>query len=61
MAAMPERDDAPLVIVAGAVFAAWSAQHLGAAIFCLSAGAVMVSFERLLELGSPPWRGLLPK
>ncbi|MBL8934217.1 MAG: hypothetical protein JNM69_06680 [Archangium sp.] len=51
----------PLVIVAGAVFAAWSAQHVGAALFCLSASAVMLSFERLLGLGSPPWRGLLPE
>ncbi len=51
----------PLVIIGGAVFAAWMSQHLGAAIFCLSAGAVMVSFERLLALGSPPWRGLLPQ
>lgn len=51
----------PIVIIGGAVFAAWSSQHLGAASFCLSAGAVMVSFERLLALGSPPWRGLLPE
>jgi len=48
----------PLVIVAGAGLAAACADTLAAAVMSIGAGMVMVSFERILTLGQPPWRGL---
>jgi len=48
----------PLVIVAGAGWAAARADTLAATLMSLSAGLVMATFERLLALGHPPWRGL---
>jgi hypothetical protein len=48
----------PLVIYAGALWAAASSDSLPAAAMSLAAAAVMANFERLLALGRPPWRGL---
>jgi hypothetical protein len=48
----------PLVILAGAAWAAWTADHLGAAIMSVAAGLVMANYERILTFGRPPWRGL---
>jgi hypothetical protein len=51
----------PFVIVAGAAWAAWCADSAAAGSFCVAGALTMLAFERLLELGSPPWRGLLPR
>ena len=48
----------PLVILAGAAWAAWSADSIGAAVMSVAAGLVMANYERILTLGRPPWRGL---
>lgn len=50
----------PLVIVAGAAVAGWSSPHPAAVAFTLAGASSMLVFERLLDLGRPPWRGLLP-
>lgn len=50
----------PLVIILGAAWAAWTVQAPLAIGFVVLTTAVMLGFERLLSLGSPPWRGLLP-
>jgi hypothetical protein len=50
----------PLIIVAGAVAAAWASPHWLAVTFSLAGAGTMLAFERLLEVGGPPWRGLLP-
>lgn len=50
----------PLVIVVGGVCGAWAGGTFVSAAFSLAGAAVMLSFERLLALGRPPWRGLLP-
>jgi len=47
----------PLVILGGAVWVASSAP-LPAAVMTGCAALVMARFERLLEVGRPPWRGL---
>ncbi|MBL8920294.1 MAG: hypothetical protein JNJ54_15615 [Myxococcaceae bacterium] len=49
----------PLVIVAGAAFAAWSSPHPAAVAFAVAGASAMLVFERLLDLGRPPWRGVL--
>lgn len=48
----------PLVIVAGALWAASTSTTVAAGALSVLAGLVMANFERLLELGAPPWRGL---
>lgn len=48
----------PWVIGAGAAWAVWSAPDAVSAAFALSSAALMMNFERVLELGQPPWRGL---
>ena len=48
----------PFVILAGAAWAAWTADTLGAALMSSAAGLVMANYERLLTVGRPPWRGL---
>lgn len=48
----------PWTIALGAIWAAWASTSTIASGLALAAGAVMVNFERLLDLGSPPWRGL---
>lgn len=50
----------PLVILGGAIWACVEGPQPLSVAFCLGAAAVMIGFERLLALGSPPWRGLLP-
>ena len=47
----------PFVIVGGGIYAAWGAPPLVAG-YAMAAAATMVGFERLLELGNPPWRRL---
>lgn len=48
----------PLVILAGAGWAAATSGTLGAAVLSVCGALVMVLFERLLDRGRPPWRGL---
>lgn len=48
----------PWVIVAGGVWAAATASSPAAAVLALAGAVVMARFERLLDLGRPPWRGL---
>jgi hypothetical protein len=48
----------PWTIVLGALYAAATASTNIAAALALAAGAVMWNFERLLDVGAPPWRGL---
>jgi hypothetical protein len=48
----------PWTIAGGALYGAWVATSPFAAGLSLAAGLVMVNFERLLDVGSPPWRGL---
>lgn len=48
----------PVVILAGAAWAAWTADTLGAALMSSAAGLVMANYERILTVGRPPWRGL---
>jgi hypothetical protein len=48
----------PLVIGVGAGWAAIHADHLAAAGLAVVTGLVMANFERVLDLGHPPWRGL---
>jgi len=48
----------PWVIAGGAVWAALVAPSWLAGALAVVAGATMVGFERLLDVGSPPWRGL---
>lgn len=51
----------PFVIIAGAAWAAGSAPHPLSVALCVMSAVVMVSFERLLDVGAPPWRGVLPE
>lgn len=48
----------PVVILAGAAWAAWTSDSIGTAIMSVAAGLVMANYERILTLGRPPWRGL---
>ncbi|MBL8910511.1 MAG: hypothetical protein JNM17_07380 [Archangium sp.] len=48
----------PWTIMLGAIYAAATATTVIATVFSLAAGVVMWNFERLLDVGSPPWRGL---
>lgn len=48
----------PVVIAAGALVAALSTRDVVATSFAVLAAAVMLGFERLLELGKPPWKDL---
>lgn len=48
----------PLVILAGGAWAAFHAQGVIAASFAILAAFTMAGFERMLDLGQPPWRGL---
>ncbi len=50
----------PLVILGGAVFASARTGDPIVIAFAIAAGLVMVSFERILSVGDPPWRGTLP-
>lgn len=49
----------PAVIVLGGAWAAWMAPTPFAAVLALAAAATMVSFERLLAIGRPPWTDAL--
>ena len=48
----------PLVIIAGALWAAATSATVSAAVLTVCGAMVMVLFERLMGLGRPPWRGL---
>lgn len=48
----------PGVILFGGVWAAAHAQSVAAMVFAMSAALTMANFERFLDLGQPPWRGL---
>lgn len=48
----------PLVIAGGAAAAAWASPHPVSVAFALGGAGCMLGFERLLELGRPPWRAL---
>lgn len=48
----------PWTIMFGAIYAAATATTVIATVFSLAAGLVMWNFERILDVGSPPWRGL---
>lgn len=48
----------PWTIVLGSLYAAATASTLTAGALALATGAVMWNFERLLDVGTPPWRGL---
>ena len=48
----------PLVILAAGVYAVMGAQSIFTVVFTTLACLTMLSFERLLELGNPPWQRL---
>lgn len=48
----------PVVIVFGGVAGAVASGTVFGSAWCLAAAVTMVFFERLLDFGSPPWRGL---